>query len=365
MSTNKNTQQAKQAKQAKKAKTQPRRNSKDPAMPSVETTPPDRSDPLVEVPEFMLDSLIERKMKEGDLGSIPEALCYGLHKIPRSMWPSPTPMELARLVVACGWAENYEGTKRAMDFLWESAFATWNSQVSAERWVSMIESEALNEVRQLAEDIGQDLTKLPDSISHSEFMGLFNTSPLTIAGQQISGQDLFDFWIKQPDATEFLDSDTLDQVRNDLPNFHANLKKHGVKAEDWSSTYAPYECDWLRLAETVRKFKIWRNKTAKENMATGMGNLLRGNKPPDAITPEAKPPGDTAPAGKTKQVKKTAKPKKAAQEDEITPARAKRMNRALDAALSSANSGKESSRKAKEKPKRQKRSRNPTKALEG
>lgn len=343
MSTKRNTPQTKQA---KNAKTQQETDSADPAMASeiasVQTTHPAPSVPLADIPTRLFESFIERKIDEGRYRHLPEFLSSQLHVIPRSMWPNPTPIELARLVVECGWKDHMDGAKQAMNLLWLSSYATYASLKSAESWVRMVESEAPNEASQMAANMGCDFTKLSDSISHADFMSFFNTDPLKLDGKKIRGDALFDYWIQLPDTIHHLSRYGLSHIRDDLPNFHAQMKIHGAKAEDWSSCFAPDENDWLKLPVIIGFFNTWRTKTAEENMKTGRGNLRLGKESPDTATP----PVDPAPAGKTHQVKKTGKNKKVDQNEEITPAQTKTMNKALDTALNNPNLGTGGSRKS-------------------
>lgn len=327
-----------QTKQTKKAKTQQGTDSAVPAtaseIASVETTHPAASISLADIPSYLLTMFFHRKTEERRHGFAPESLLDRLHEIPRSMWPNPTPMELARLVAECGWADKSNGAMRAMNLLWQSSYATHASLNSVERWVRMVELEAPNEASQLAADMGCDFTKLSDSISHAEFMAFFNTDPLTLNGKKIRGDALFDYWIQLPDTIHHLTQYGLSHIR-DMPNFHAHMKIHGAKAEDWSSPFGPYETDWLKLCVIVGFFNTWRKKTAEDNKVTGRGNLRVGNESPDAATP----PVETAPAGKTNQVKKTGKNRKSGQNEEMTPVQARKMSKTFDAALNDPNLG--------------------------
>ncbi|MES2438619.1 MAG: hypothetical protein V4584_06120 [Verrucomicrobiota bacterium] len=187
-----------------------------------------------------------------------------MESLPRAAWPSPSPVELATVAGACGWANHADGPGKAMDLLWDCAEVIHKSQESAAHFLEAIRTKSEWTHTELQKACGFDYQKLPDKITRAEFFALFNTEDLKVHGEPMNGWALFNHWHSLPEGGN------LTLAKSEA--WHALLRK-GFGWKQFSS-----DTRWDFLAVMVARFNEWRRKTAARNKAGTMKNLKQNEK---------------------------------------------------------------------------------------
>jgi hypothetical protein len=182
-----------------------------------------------------------------------------LESLPRAAWPSPSPVELATVAGACGWANQADGAGKAMALLWECAEVIHKTQESAARFVESIRGKSEWTQAELRKACGFEYWTLPDKITRAQFGSFFNTEDLIVNGETISGWPLFHHWHSLPEGGRV--------PLSEAPEWYAR-HKDGFEWKQFS-----FDTRWEFLAVMVARFNEWRKKTARKNIGVGKKNL--------------------------------------------------------------------------------------------
>ncbi len=182
--------------------------------------------------------------------------------LPRDLWPSPSPVELATVTAACGWMNQSDGPSLAMELLWSCAEVIHESRESAVKYVESINLKNEWTAAELRKVCGFDYRNLPDRISRPDFLKYFKVSGrLQVNGKDLREWDVVNHWLCLPDG--------MGMTERDLNAWHAKHKK------GFDCTSFTFEERWEFLAVMVARFDEWRKETARRNNP-GVKNLKRG-----------------------------------------------------------------------------------------
>lgn len=198
----------------------------------------------------------------------PKPLVIPLHvrgvnvaSLPREAWPSPSPVELAQVVGACGFASKANAAARAMALLWECAEVIHESRQSAELFLENIRCNDEGTASELREACHFDYQKLPDRITRPAFLAYFKPGRLKVDGKELREWGLVNHWLGLPEG--------MGMTPRELEAWHAAHNK-GFDCSQFTCFVR-----WEFLALMVAKFNEWRDKTARHNNP-GVKNLKRG-----------------------------------------------------------------------------------------
>jgi hypothetical protein len=184
-----------------------------------------------------------------------------LESLPREAWPAPSPVELATVAGACGFAGQTNAAARAMALLWECAEVIHETRESASLFLESIRLKNEWTTAELRKACGFDYQKLPDRITHADFLSRFNKERLKVNGRVMRGRDLFDHWLTLPEGAGV--------PVKDVEAWHA---RHKGGFEYVGFTFSNR---WEVFALWVARFNEWRRNTARKNNP-GEKNLKRG-----------------------------------------------------------------------------------------
>lgn len=185
----------------------------------------------------------------------------GLESLPRDAWPSPSPVELATVAGACGWANQADGAAKALEFLWKCAEVIHESRESAGNFVESIRNRNERTADELRQACRFDYQKLPDKITRPVFLECFKPGRLKVAGKELREWDLVNHWLCLPEG--------MGMTPHDLEAWHARHKK-GFDCARFTIAER-----WEMLAVMVARFNEWRKETARRNNPWTK-NLKRG-----------------------------------------------------------------------------------------